>query len=66
MLRELVEPRHLLSTLTRRDISIRYKHTVLGLLWALLMPALIVAGGVLVKRAFAVTQAEPIACTIVT
>jgi len=60
MLRELVEYRHLLFVLTWRDIRIRYKQTVMGFLWALLMPALIVAGGILVKKAFAVVQGTPL------
>src|SRR5438552_7995791 len=60
MLGELVEYRHLLWMLTRRDIRIRYKQTVMGFLWALLMPALIVAGGILVKRAFAATHGSPL------
>jgi ABC-type polysaccharide/polyol phosphate export permease len=60
MVSELVEYRHLLSMLTRRDIRIRYKQTIMGFLWALLMPALIVAGGVIVKRAFAATERSPL------
>jgi homopolymeric O-antigen transport system permease protein len=60
MLRELVEYRHLLFMLTWRDIRIRYKQTVMGFLWALLMPALIVAGGILVKKAFAAGQGVPL------
>jgi ABC-type polysaccharide/polyol phosphate export permease len=46
--------------LTWRDIRIRYKQTVMGFLWALLMPALIVAGGIVVKKAFAVAQGIPL------
>lgn len=46
--------------LTWRDIRIRYKQTVMGFLWALLMPALIVAAGILVKKAFAVAQGAPL------
>lgn len=56
MFRELVQYRHLLFMLTWRDIRIRYKQTAMGFLWALLMPALIVVAGILVKKAFAVAQ----------
>lgn len=56
MFRELVQYRHLLFMLTWRDIQIRYKQTVMGFLWALLMPALIVAAGILFKKAFAIAQ----------
>lgn len=48
MLHELSEYRHLLLMLAWRDIRIRCKQTVMGFLWALLMPALIVAAGILV------------------
>jgi len=56
MLRELIHYRYLLFTLTWRDIQVRYKQTVMGFLWALLMPALIVAAGLLFKKAFAIAQ----------
>jgi len=57
--RELIEYRHLLLMLAWRDIRIRYKQTVMGFLWALLMPALIVAAGILVRKVFAVAQGAP-------
>jgi lipopolysaccharide transport system permease protein len=56
MIRELVEYRHLLVMLTWRDVRVRYKQTAMGMLWALLMPALIVCAGILVKKALAVAQ----------
>jgi lipopolysaccharide transport system permease protein len=60
MCRELVEFRYLLFMLTWRDIRIRYKQTIMGFLWAVLMPAMIVAGGILVKKAFAVANGTPL------
>ena len=39
----------LLLMITWRDIRIKYKQSVMGLLWAVLMPALIVAAGLLVQ-----------------
>jgi ABC-type polysaccharide/polyol phosphate export permease len=47
--RELSRHRELLLMLTWRDIRIKYKQTVLGFLWALLMPILIVSAGLVVK-----------------
>jgi lipopolysaccharide transport system permease protein len=43
--------RDLVFILTWRDIKIRYKQSVMGILWAVFMPALIVAAGVLVRTA---------------
>jgi ABC-type polysaccharide/polyol phosphate export permease len=45
--------RDLLFMLTWRDIRIRYKQSVMGLLWALLMPLLIVGAGIIVKGGLA-------------
>jgi lipopolysaccharide transport system permease protein len=52
-LRELVRYRDLLYMLTWRDIRVRYKQSVMGLLWAVLMPAAIVISGVVVRVAMA-------------
>jgi homopolymeric O-antigen transport system permease protein len=41
--------RDLLFMLTWRDIRIKYKQSVMGLLWAVLMPTLIVSAGLVVK-----------------
>lgn len=38
MLHELVEYRELLIAMTRRDLLLRYKQTIMGFAWALLMP----------------------------
>jgi ABC-type polysaccharide/polyol phosphate export permease len=45
--------RHLAYQLTLRDVRIRYKQAVMGFAWAILMPALIVLAGVLVRYAMA-------------
>jgi ABC-type polysaccharide/polyol phosphate export permease len=52
-LREIVRYRDLLYMLTWRDIRVRYKQSVMGLLWAILMPAAIVVSGVVVRVAMA-------------
>ena len=51
--KELMQYRHLLFTLTWREIRIRYKETVMGFLWAILTPMMVVAAGALVRKAFA-------------
>ncbi len=50
---ELWQHRELLLQLTLRDVRIRYKQAVMGFAWAILMPALIVAAGALVRYAMA-------------
>lgn len=50
---EIWEFRELIYQLTLRDIRIRYKQAVMGFAWAILMPALIVAAGALVRYAMA-------------
>lgn len=40
MLRELVDHRELLYRMTARDLTLRYKQTVMGVGWAVLMPLL--------------------------
>lgn len=52
-IRELVTRRDLLLMIAWREIKVKYKQSVMGLLWAVLMPAVIVSAGVLVKYAFA-------------
>jgi lipopolysaccharide transport system permease protein len=54
MIDELVQYRHLLLMLTWRDIKIRYKQAVMGLLWAVFMPMLIIAAGVILRAAVAI------------
>jgi lipopolysaccharide transport system permease protein len=52
--------------ITWRDIRIKYKQSVMGFLWALLMPMLIVAAGVVVKLAFASVSGKPAAISELT
>src|SRR5271168_3203788 len=48
-LQTLLRYRELAYLFTWREIRIRYKQTVMGLLWAIFMPALIVSAGALVR-----------------
>lgn len=43
----------LLLMLTARDIKIRYKQSIMGFFWAVLMPVLIIGSGLIVMVAFA-------------
>jgi ABC-type polysaccharide/polyol phosphate export permease len=49
----------LLLALTARDIKIKYKQSVMGLLWAVLMPAIIVGAGMLIRVAMATMSGVP-------
>lgn len=50
---ELYKYRELLYMVARRDITVRYRQSVMGVLWAVLMPLLIVFAGVIVQFASA-------------
>jgi ABC-type polysaccharide/polyol phosphate export permease len=52
-LKSLFRYRELLYLFTWRDIRIRYKQSLMGFLWALLMPLLIIGAGALVRVAAA-------------
>ena len=60
MVRELIEYRQLLYMMTWRDIKVRYKQSVMGFMWAIFMPMLIVAAGLLVKLAFSYVSGKSI------
>lgn len=52
--------RELLGQLTRRDIKVRYKQAVMGFAWALFMPVLVVAAGLIIRWAIATVGGVPI------
>jgi ABC-type polysaccharide/polyol phosphate export permease len=58
--RELYKYRELLYMLAYRDIKVRYKQSVMGFLWAILMPVLIVMAGVVVRYAYALASGKPL------
>jgi len=64
--REVVERRDLLYMITWREIRIRYKQSVIGVLWAVLMPMVIVSAGVIVRLAFATLSGSPMKLTDLT
>jgi lipopolysaccharide transport system permease protein len=59
-LEELYKFRELLYVITYRDIKVRYKQSIMGFLWAILMPILIVMSGVLVRYGYALVSHAPL------
>jgi lipopolysaccharide transport system permease protein len=59
-LREIVARRDLLAMLVWREMKVKYKQSVMGFLWVILMPALIVSAGVIVKYAFVSLSGQPL------
>src|SRR5437867_7805429 len=60
-LAELAARRDLLYMITWRGIRIKYKQSVMGMLWAILMPAVIVAAGVVVRYGFSLMAGTSLA-----
>lgn len=60
MFRELIQYRNLLWMLTLRDVKVRYKQTVMGFLWAVFMPMLIVFAGFIIKKGFSIVSGKPL------
>lgn len=56
----LLRYRELLYLFVWRDIRVRYKQSVMGFLWALLMPLLIVGAGALVRIAASKFSGKPV------
>jgi ABC-type polysaccharide/polyol phosphate export permease len=63
---EVLDRRDLLYMLTWREIKVRYKQTVMGMLWAVLMPLVIVCAGLVVRFAFAKVSGTPLALSDLT
>jgi lipopolysaccharide transport system permease protein len=59
-LQELYKYRELLYMITYRDIKVRYKQSIMGFFWAILMPILIVMSGVIVRYAYAMATHAPL------
>jgi lipopolysaccharide transport system permease protein len=58
--KDLLEYKDLLYMITWREVSIKYKQSMMGLLWAILMPILIVLAGVSVKFVMAKFTGVPL------
>ena len=59
-LRELYKYRELLYMIAYRDIKVRYKQSIMGFMWAVLMPVLIVMSGIVVRYAYALAAHAPL------
>jgi lipopolysaccharide transport system permease protein len=59
--RELFKYRELLFIIIWRDIKIKYKQSVMGFMWAIFMPMLIISAGILVKYAMATISGKSMA-----
>jgi lipopolysaccharide transport system permease protein len=59
-IKELYSYRELLFMLAYRDIKVRYKQSIMGFLWAILMPILIVMSGIVVRYAYALAAHVPL------
>jgi lipopolysaccharide transport system permease protein len=59
-LHEIIRNRELLYMVTWREIRIRYKQSVMGLLWAVLMPIIITGAGVMVRVVASKVSGHPI------
>ncbi len=59
-LKELYKYRELLYMIAYRDIKVRYKQSIMGFMWAILMPTLIVLSGVVVRYAYAIAAHAPL------
>jgi lipopolysaccharide transport system permease protein len=59
-LRELYAHRELLYVIVHRDIKVRYKQSIMGFLWAILMPILIVMSGLIIRVGYAMASHSPL------
>ncbi len=57
---ELYKYRGLLYMIAYRDVRVRYKQSMMGFLWAILMPMMIVISGVVIRYAYAIAAHVPI------
>lgn len=62
---DLMESKELLYQFCLRNIRIRYKQAVMGIGWAILMPILIVAAGLVIRFATATLSGKPLESDVV-
>jgi lipopolysaccharide transport system permease protein len=59
-IKELLDRRDLLYIMAWREIRVKYKQSVMGMLWAVLMPSVIVCAGFIVRFAFATASGNSV------
>src|SRR5262249_21651373 len=60
-IQELFARRDLLYMIAWREIKVKYKQSIMGMLWAVLMPSVIVCAGFIVRFAFATVSGKSLA-----
>jgi len=60
MASELIRYRDLLFILAWKDIKVRYKQSIMGFLWAILMPLLIITASILVRLVFSLASGKTV------
>lgn len=65
-IREVFRHRDLLYMITWREVKVKYKQSVMGILWAVLMPLVIVCAGLFVRLAFSRLSGEALATSDMT
>jgi ABC-type polysaccharide/polyol phosphate export permease len=61
ILQGVFKRRELLYMITWREIRIKYKQSVMGMLWAIFMPATIVLAGIVIRYGFSLVSHTPVA-----
>lgn len=64
MATEIVQARYLLWQFTLRDLRVRYKQTVMGYAWAVLMPFIVIGAGLVVKYLLAQAGGKALDATV--
>ncbi len=59
-LQELVARRDLLYMIAWREIKIRYKQSVMGFMWAILLPSVIIVAGLIVRYGMSAMSGKPV------
>jgi homopolymeric O-antigen transport system permease protein len=59
-IRELRRHRDLLYMMTWREVKVKYKQSVMGMLWAVLMPMMIICAGLVLRVAFTAVSGAPL------
>ena len=59
-IREVFDRRTLMYMLALREIRVKYKQSVMGMLWAVLMPLVIVGAGFIVRLVLATVSGKPV------
>ncbi len=59
-LQELIARRDLLYMIVWREVKIRYKQSVMGFMWAIMLPAVIVTAGIIVRYGMSALSGKPI------